>query len=80
ILRERFNAHRVLLFGSLVHSGCFTDASDVDVAAEGLDPGDTLLAMDTLHRLDSAIPVNLVDMGACSTSMRDCIEREGVEM
>ena len=31
LLRERFHAERVFLFGSLVHAGCFTAWSDSSV-------------------------------------------------
>ena len=80
LLRDEFGAERVLLFGSLVHPGCFTEWSDVDVAAAGLAPADTLRAMEQVPGLSAAIEVNLVDLAACSASLRRAIEREGVPL
>jgi uncharacterized protein len=45
LLREQFEASRVAVFGSLVHPGCFTERSDVDLAAWDLRPQDTFRAM-----------------------------------
>src|SRR6476661_6971484 len=78
LLRERFGARRVVAFGSLVHPGSFTEWSDVDLAAEGLDPRDTLRAMELAMMLDPDIEVNLVDIAACSESLRKVIKREGL--
>ena len=38
LLRTQFEATRVMEFGSLVHEGCFTPWSDVDIAAWGIRP------------------------------------------
>ena len=80
LLREQFHAERVLLFGSLIHPGCFTPWSDVDVAATGIDPCDTLRAMEEVHDLSTEIDVNLVDLAACKPSIRAVVEREGVPL
>ncbi len=80
LLRDEFYARRVLLFGSLIHPGCFTEWFDVDVAADGLAPVDTLRAMERVHDLSATIEVNLVDLAACSASINRVIEREGVPL
>ena len=77
LLRDEFHADRVLIFGSLIHAGCFTIWSDVDVAASGLDRRDTLRAMERVHDLSQEIPINLVDITTCSDALRREIEREG---
>jgi uncharacterized protein len=77
LLQDEFHADRVVVFGSLMHAGCFTVWSDVDLAASGLDPRDTLRAMERVHDLSQEIPINLVDLAACSESLRRVIEREG---
>ena len=77
LLRDEFHADRVVVFGSLTRPGCFTAWSDVYLAASGLDPRDTLRAMEDVHDLSQEIPVNLVDLAACSDSLRREIEREG---
>jgi predicted nucleotidyltransferase len=77
LLRDEFRADRVVVFGSIIHPGCFTAWSDVDVAAWGLDSRDTLRAMEAVSDLSQEIPVNLVDVAACSASLRSVIEQEG---
>jgi uncharacterized protein len=78
LLREHFQVSRVVVFGSLAHSDRFTPWSDVDIAAWGLRPDNWLKAIGMVMDLDNAIPLNLVDMGVCKTSIMQVIEREGV--
>ena len=70
----------VVVFGSLVHKGCFTQWSDVDLAAWGLRPEDTFRAMGAVQDLDSEIIINLVDVETCSPSLLAVIKKEGVEL
>jgi uncharacterized protein len=77
LLRDEFHAEWVAVFGSLIHPGCFTAWSDVDIAASGIDPRDTLRAMEAVHDLSDEIPVNLMDLAACKASLRAVVEREG---
>jgi uncharacterized protein len=79
-LRERFRVDRIVVFGSLVHPGCFTEWSDLDIAAWGFRPEDTLRAMGVAMDLGGDIPVNLVDVAACSEALLRVIEREGVPL
>ena len=80
ILRVQFGATRVMAFGSLVHEGCFTPWSDVDIAAWGIPIEDTYQAIGVVMDMSGEIEVNLVDVGACSPSLRSTIECEGVEL
>src|SRR5262245_58409642 len=77
-LRQQFAVSRVVVFGSLVHPGCFTPWSDVDIAAWGLQPSETFRAIGVAMDISSEIPINLVDIGACRDSLRHVIEQEGV--
>jgi predicted nucleotidyltransferase len=78
LLRDELHAQDVVVFGSLVHPGCFTRWSDVDIAAHGIDARDTLRAMEMVRDLSADIPVSLVDLSVCSDSLRRVIERDGV--
>ena len=80
LLEERFNAKRVVLFGSLMHGDRFNPWSDVDIAAWGLRPEDTWRALGAVMDLDPDIEVNLVDMACCRPALRAVIEREGVDL
>jgi predicted nucleotidyltransferase len=77
LLRAEFHADQVVVFGSLIHAGCFTPWSDVDVAASGIESRETLRAMEAVRDLSDEIPVHLVDLAACSDSLRTVIEQEG---
>lgn len=80
LLREQFGADQVVVFGSLVHGGCFTPWSDVDIAAWGIHPQDTFRAIGRVMDMDAEIELNLLDAGTCSTSLLATIEREGVDL
>jgi len=80
LLRERFGVQRVVVFGSLVHEGRFTQWSDVDLAAWGLTAKNWLKAMAAVHELSDDITVNLVDIATCTPELRAVIERDGVEL
>ena len=82
LLREQFEANRVMVFGSLVHRGCFTPWSDIDVAAWGILPQDTFRAMGMVAEIGigAEIELNLVDVETCSVSLLKTIEREGTDL
>ncbi len=69
-----------MVFGSLVRAGCFTPWSDVDIAAWGLSPKDTLRAIGTVMDVDTAIAINLVDVGTCRPELLAAIEQEGIAL
>lgn len=78
LLKQQFNATKVMVFGSLVKSNCFTLWSDVDIAAWGIAPDETLRAMEAVRNLDEIIELNLVDVETCTSSLLSNIEREGI--
>ena len=80
LLKEQFGATRVVVFGSLTREETFTPWSDVDVAAWGIRPEDTLRAMGVVWDLDSEIEVNLADVNVTRASVLESIEREGIDL
>ncbi|MHB1345842.1 MAG: nucleotidyltransferase family protein [Thermoleophilia bacterium] len=80
LLRDRYQTTRVVVFGSLVHPGCFTPWSDVDVAAWGLQPHHTLCALGDVMDLSVDIRVNLVDIATCRPALLEAIETWGVAL
>jgi predicted nucleotidyltransferase len=78
LLRERFHVTRVVVFGSLVHEGCFTRWSDIDVAAWGIAPEDTFRAIGVIMDMETNFEVNLVDINIARPALIEAIEREGV--
>ena len=74
LLRERYGARRVLVFGSLV-AGLPHAASDVDIAVEGLRLEDYFAALADLMDVFGG-PVDLVRLEDAPTSLRDRIAAE----
>ena len=80
LLKEEFNATRVVLFGSLSWETGFTSWSDVDIAAWGMAPEDTFRAIGAIMDMETEVPVNLVDINTAKTSLLEIIEYEGIEL
>jgi uncharacterized protein len=77
LLRERFSAHRVAVFGSLIHEERFHMRSDVDLAAWGLNERDYLRAVAAVTGLDKEISVDLIAVEEAPESLCDLIRAEG---
>ncbi len=80
LLKGQFQATKVVAFGSLVKEVTFTQWSDVDIAAWGIDPADTLRAIGAVMDISDAPTVNLVDVNTCKPAILAEIERDGVEL
>jgi len=80
LLRERFDATRVVAFGSLAHRAWFTPWSDIDLAAWGIQPDAFYRAVALVTGLSSEFEIDLVPPEDCQPTLRQVIEREGVEL
>lgn len=80
LLRERYGASKVVLFGSLAHDAWFTSWSDIDLVAWGIPPECFYSAVATVTGLSATFKIDLVDGDACRPSLRTTIEREGIEL
>jgi predicted nucleotidyltransferase len=78
VLRSRFGATRVVVFGSLTHDESFTRWSDIDLAAWGIPPDAFFRAVAAVTGLSAEFKVDLVDPYDCRPALRQAIEREGV--
>jgi predicted nucleotidyltransferase len=79
LLRGRFDAQRVVAFGSLVGPDFFSERSDVDLAVSGIPPKVFFKAWAAAA---DACPfqLDLVDLADCSAALQRLIEEEGVEL
>lgn len=75
LLVERYQARRVLLFGSLA-LGSYSEQSDVDLAVEGMPSAPYFSALADLMGLFGG-PVDLVRLEEAAPSLRSAIEQEG---
>ncbi len=75
LLIERYQARRVVLFGSLA-IGSYNDRSDVDLAVEGMPSSSYFHALADLMSL-FGVPVDLIRVEEAVPSLRAHIEEEG---
>ncbi len=80
LLKKKYGATRVVVFGSLTQNTSFTSWSDVDIAAWGLRLEDTFRAIGSIMDIETEVPVNLVDINTASTSLLNAIENQGVTL
>lgn len=80
LLKLQYGARRVLLFGSLAHQAWFVSDSDVDLVVEGLHGPDYWDAWRAVEEIVGDREVDLIEIESASSSLRDAIERYGVEL
>ncbi|MFN8455257.1 MAG: nucleotidyltransferase domain-containing protein [Anaerolineae bacterium] len=80
MLKERFGAKRVILFGSLAQADFLHPRSDIDLAIDGVQSRDFWRAWGSLDTLGSEFEIDLIDIGTASESLRLEIEQKGIEL
>jgi predicted nucleotidyltransferase len=80
ILRERFGATAVIVFGSLAEEEWFGATSDIDLAASGLRGDDYFAAVAALQGLLREFQVDLVDLDRCPRALRETVLAVGVAL
>ena len=80
LLKKKYRATRVALFGSLAHKVWFTPRSDIDIYAEGIPPGQFFRAESEVQKNGAGFKINLVDPKECSPELLRKIEEEGIDL
>jgi len=80
ILKSHFGVRRVVLFGSLAHAAWFASDGDVDIAVEGLAGKNYWQAWGMLEEIIGDRPVDLIEIETAKESLRQAIQRYGVEL
>ena len=82
VLKNKYGATRVILFGSLVKGSRFTPWSDVDLSVSGLPPGSYYKAAGEIMDMGMAkgIRIDVLDPVDCLKTMRNRIRQEGIEL
>jgi predicted nucleotidyltransferase len=71
MLKERFGARRVIVFGSAAGQASWYEDSDLDLAVEGIRPEEFFKASSAVGALmPSGLQVDLVDLGNVYPEMR----------
>jgi predicted nucleotidyltransferase len=79
LLKSKFGARRVILFGSLAHQAWFVSNSDVDLAVEGLS-GDYWQAWRSVEEIIDDRQVDLIEIETASNALRQAIQHHGVRL
>ncbi len=77
LLKEKFGAVQVAVFGSLVHGHWFSPTSDIDLSVWGLKYEDYFVAVAKLQGLSPEFKIDLVSTEHCKPSLREVIIQEG---
>lgn len=80
MLKKKFEARQVAVFGSLVHKDLFHHRSDIDLAAWGIKENQYFRAVSCLMDLDSEISADLVRAEDASPTLQERIQAEGIEI
>jgi predicted nucleotidyltransferase len=80
ILKDRFGAFRVVVFGSLSRESDFTQWSDIDLAAWGIPPEKFYRAVADVTGFSQEFEINLTDIGTCAPSFLEAVEKEGIDL
>lgn len=80
MLRTRFGATRVILFGSSTHPHWYSMTSDIDLAVWGVSPTQFYMAVACCQDADPRFSIDLVDMSDCPASLHEVILHEGIEL
>ena len=78
LLKEKFGAQRVVVFGSITQKELYHLHSDLDLAVWGLDKKLFHRAVAKLLELDLSQRIDLVRIEDARDSLRSAIEQEGV--
>jgi len=80
LLKEKYGASRVILFGSLAHKAWFTPRSDIDICAEGIPFDRFFQAESEIQEMSEGFKVDLVDPQECSQELQREIKEEGIDL
>ena len=78
LLKKRFGAKKVILFGSMAHQAWFVPDSDLDLAVEGVRAEDYWKAWEAAEEMFPDMPVDLIDVESATESLKKAIYRYGV--
>ena len=77
VLRNEFDAQKVILFGSLARRGSFSLYSDIDLAVRGIAPEKFYAAVSAMMDVSVDFKIDLVEPEDCSPAMFKNIEKDG---
>ena len=80
LLKSKYDAIRVVLFGSLAHGAWFTPRSDIDICVDGIAADVFFKAEAEVQQISQEFKVDLVDLKESSPELLRRIEEEGIDL
>ena len=80
LLRQRYGAKKVVIFGSLARAKAFRTWSDIDLAAWGIAPDKFFSAVAAVTGLSPVFKIDLVEPDTCREAMKNSIHKHGIEI
>jgi predicted nucleotidyltransferase len=80
LLRKKYDAKKILVFGSLASDEAFNAWSDIDLAVLGVTPNLFYSAVATITGLSSNFRIDLIDLEDCRPGIKKIIDQEGIEL
>ncbi len=80
ILKKKYGATRVVLFGSLARSSLFAPTSDIDLCVEGVPESLFFEAEAEIEEMAKGIRLDLVETKECPAELLREIEDEGIDL
>ena len=80
LLKKKFGADKVIVFGSLANQVNFTPWSDIDLSAWGIPIDRFYAAVAEVADLSSHFKIDLIDPETCEPVVRDAILKDGIEI
>ena len=80
ILKEKYGAEKVIVFGSLLKKNKFHKRSDIDLAVKGIEDHIFYEAYGKIIGEYTDFEVDLIDMKDCKKSLLKVIKEEGKEI
>ncbi|MFQ5708376.1 MAG: nucleotidyltransferase family protein [bacterium] len=80
LLKQKFGAEQVFVFGSTLSEEYFRLHSDIDIAVKGLTAENFFRAYYEAYYADHGFKVDLIDLRTCSDFLKRKIIQEGREL
>ncbi|GBF79365.1 nucleotidyltransferase family protein [Aphanothece sacrum] len=80
LLRSKYQAKQVIIFGSLTDPNWFDAYSDIDLAVWGISAEQFYQAVGMVTGISDEFKVDLIDGETCQTQLREIIEKKGIKI
>ena len=80
LLRKKYGAEKIQVFGSAIKLEYFSITSDIDLAVWSMPTGEYFLAATAADEFDDEFRVDVVDVRFCRHNLLEVIQTEGIDV